>query len=357
MEQQPTRGVTFTVSEGLKATNAKRFKTKTMAEMMKTNKVMKKKERVLLQTTEEANTETSLGNGFVGTAFQAYSKHCHLVISPDSVWIAIITALASYIDRHPEEMRDIFVSHQGKKELVVYGKGNIKSANYAGLIEQLVELIGKETKDNYKDWLECSFTTTTPLTKTVSKIVVMGAMKNYFNYKICLECGLPMVTLEGTVDDWKEIRTRAARLGQMKSKELSDWAIILGGEGGVLDHFVDAFEGKIDKHWWNSIALCEGEGSGSPDLTGWILAFCPWDDDGTFILQNPKENKGSYGEINSNDIPASTVEVPVTIDDNGTTYKTLFYAGNIHTKMEKSEPYLKLSSVQDWALIDITYSS
>jgi hypothetical protein len=356
-------GVTFTVTDDLEPPPLDRYATQSMSSMMQKNKVMDRQGRVLLKTTESANLETRLGNGFVGTAFEAYNNHCHLVLTPDAVWIAVTTALASFIDRHAEQMRHLFVAHDGKKELVVEGGGTIKSADYDGLVGRLAALIDQETKGDIKEWLECAFTTTTPLSSTVSRIVVMGAMKNYFTYKVMLCCGLPSVTLEGTIDDWREIRARVDRLGQMErqanmtTRELAEWSVVLGG---VLDHFVDAFNGNVDKQWWNSITHYQGGGSGPSYLSGWIMAFCPWDDRGRFVLKNPRDNeKGSYGRIETGDIPACTVEVPVTINDNGREYKTLFYAGNIHTRVELPPDvgYPKLTSVQDWALVDVTQAS
>ena len=348
--------ITFTVSEGLKSPSIN--PPEEMQEIMLDEEVMRqKKGRVLLKTTNNANQRAVLGNGFVGSAFRAYSDHCHLVISPDSVWIAITTTLASYIDRNSERMRGVFVSHEGKKLLEVIGGGSLMTANYDWYIERMVEMVDQETKDDIKSWLECSFSTTTPLIKTVSKLVVMGAMKNYFDYKMTMKCGLPGVTLTGTAEDWKDVRKRVDRLVQIgaEEEELLQWASILGN---VLDHFVGVFDGRLDKGWWNSIVNHKKGQSGPSYLSGWILAFCPWTKDGKFILVDPEKNGGSYGKIDTSKIPSSTVEVPVLIDDNGKKYKVIFYAGNIHSKIEsspeKAYPFPTISSVQDWALINVT---
>lgn len=180
---------TFKVSNGLEETDETVFRLESMRALLLKDEVMKNKDRKLLKTTEEANFRAFLGNGFVGSAYAAYNHHCHLVISPDSVWIAITTALASYINNNPERMRNTFVSHEGKKLLEVVGGGSLMTANYDWYIEKLVEMVDHETKDDIKDWIECSFSTTTPVIKTVSKLVVMGAMKNYFDYKMTMKCG------------------------------------------------------------------------------------------------------------------------------------------------------------------------
>jgi hypothetical protein len=49
-----------------------------------------------------------------------------------------------------EKLRDVFVSHQGKMELEARGGGNIYSADYSDLIEQLSGQIDKNTKGKEK---------------------------------------------------------------------------------------------------------------------------------------------------------------------------------------------------------------
>jgi len=179
----------------------------------------------------------------------------------------------------------------------------------------------------------------------------MGAMKNYFSYKMCLCCGLPGVTLEGTLEDWQEIRNRVTRLATYQIPDLSSWSEVLGY---VLDQFVASYQGKVDKDFWNRIAHKTGGGSGPRYLEGWILAFVPWTDGGSYILNSLETIKStnSYGKMDTNDIPVSAVEVPVKIDDNGTEYDTVFYAGALLPSYDASKNTMKASL--DWALIDVS---
>jgi hypothetical protein len=142
-----------------------------------------------------------------------------------------------------------------------------------------------------------------------------------------------------------------------------DFASLLFRLGFVLDHFVDAFDGKIDTNWWNSIAHKTGGGSGmllTSDrahqiagpryLEGWILAFSPWNDRGSFVLNSyDAAVGGSFGKMDTNDVPACTVEVPVTIDDNGAVHKTVFFAGVVASKLVN--PTTVAPSV-GWALLN-----
>jgi len=213
------------------------FAPEDMTEWIKSSKVMKEG-CVLLQNTQPDGKvfRSRYQHGFVDACLKAYNLHCHLKISPDDIWLSITTALARYIDAHAEEMRYHFVMHEDKKELVVYGGGNIHTANYPALIDQLSTEIEKNTKDDVRKWIECNFSTSSKKTKIVSKLVLMGSMKNYFKYTMCLRCGLPCVTLEGNKEDWLEIQSRLARL---KDWKLEQWHDCLQE---VIEHFVNAFD-------------------------------------------------------------------------------------------------------------------
>ncbi|CAG7563452.1 unnamed protein product [Fusarium equiseti] len=84
------------------------------------------------------------------------------------------------------------------------------------------------------------------------------------------------------------------------------------------------------KNFWNSIADMH-EMSGATTLTGWITAFCFWNDEGK------AQNDGwgcaldglSYPSVETQDIPGGFVTVPVKVNDNGTVYSCRMLAGSI----------------------------
>lgn len=48
----------------------------------------------------------------------------------------------------------------------------------------------------------------------------MASMKKYFSYTFKFTCGIPSITLEGTVEDWEDIH---GRLKKLKDYELHEW--------------------------------------------------------------------------------------------------------------------------------------
>jgi len=66
--------------------------------------VIRKNKGTLLQNTQpEYPIHPPFMNGFVGTAYQAYSEHRPLLLRPDDVWLAIVITFANYIDNHADQ--------------------------------------------------------------------------------------------------------------------------------------------------------------------------------------------------------------------------------------------------------------
>jgi len=58
------------------------------------------------------------------------------------------------------------------------------------------------------------FSTTTAIEKAAFQVTLMDAMKSYFRYSMVTACGIPEITLEGSVEDWQMIETKAQEFAQ-----------------------------------------------------------------------------------------------------------------------------------------------
>lgn len=67
----------------------------------------------------EKSPALTAGNGFVDSAVFAYNYHHHLIIRPEDIWFSILSQLNFYINANAEELRHMFVAHEGKKELLL----------------------------------------------------------------------------------------------------------------------------------------------------------------------------------------------------------------------------------------------
>jgi hypothetical protein len=261
---------------------------------------------------------------FLSTVIHAYSYHNNLIISPDNIWISILIQLSYYINGNSEQLRDKFVNFKDKQQLVVIEAGNLKTANYKTLAKRFCDEMDKYlVNPKIKDWIIPDFTTTTETDKIVGAICVMASFKSYFDFKFCLQCGIPNITLLGIEEDWKKLLELVQQLHLYdygENKTCQKWQEMLEP---ICKQFIDCFNGKIDMDFWSKICHKQSYGSGSSKLSGWITSFMVFDEKGKW------HGKSTLDMI---DIPLSMLSVPVEIDDNGKTLKAMMFAGNFCSK-------------------------
>jgi len=180
-------------------------------------------------------------NGF----YSAHINHYPIRIKPDDIWLIIVQAFSNYVNSNSEELRKYFVNFDGKKVLTVsYHLDDLEQVQKEHLEDfskqinkQMIEYLGEELIDT----LTPNFTTTDDNSLIIFKISIMGAFKQYFEYKMELEgCGIPYIILEGTAEDYKKI---ISKLMKLKKYEF-DWYI-----DKVAPHLIKMYEakdGKID---------------------------------------------------------------------------------------------------------------
>lgn len=218
----------------------------------------------------------------VGAVQKAWSFHLPLALSPDALWLTITQGLATHVNEHAEALRHQFVQHEGKKQLIVergldFSKGR-RDNDWPGVFgefsAQIKEYLGKR-----HDLIVSSFSTTGPVERSASEIVLMDAMQAYFQYTVRTLCGFPAITLEGTKTDWMDLIARSRALGEF---DLGWWVPSLVD---VLETMVTAFDGKVLKTFWGSM-YASGGGSGGPFVGGWINAFFPYLGKGRYLHKN-----------------------------------------------------------------------
>ncbi|KAK2768313.1 hypothetical protein FQN54_000166 [Arachnomyces sp. PD_36] len=283
------------------------------------------------------NHVTPSSNGFVKTVFNAYCYHHHLVLRPEDVWFSILAQLNFYINAHPEELRSYFVAHEGQKELEVIDSGTISSVDFGALAIRMTHLIEKNVLDpDLRAWIMPAFSTTTESDRVVAAILMMGALQKYFTYKMSLMCGIPTVTLLGEREDWALLLSKIEKIPEL-GKEPTEFTDLLRP---VLSRFVASFDDPespdILEFWGKSVHYQSG-GSGPSYLSGWITAFCFWDEDGNCLYPDRSlyTSKGTeldgvlFHRIDSDDIPPGAASVPVTVNDHGHVFQTRMLAGMV----------------------------
>jgi len=235
------------------------------------------------ETTIEAMSPAPLGtvavftkqNLFVKAVHAAFFDHHQLVLSPDVIWLTIAQGLANHVDQNAELLREKFVYHEGKKELVISRPDFVKGSpanDWEGVFPEFSTLIKANSVEGTTELIENDFSTTGPVERIVSHITLMDAVQHYFSYTLCCGCGFPSITLTGDVEDWQKIRAKAEAL----RKYGLDWW--LAGLLPALDQFVAAARGEPDLNFWRSLCMIN-TGTSFPHyepLTGWVQVFFPY---------------------------------------------------------------------------------
>jgi hypothetical protein len=281
----------------------------------------------IIATSENLNGYGSIisENSFGHAIRQAYSDENNLVLTPDNVWLAIITQFCFYVDANGEKLRDRFVNFDGQEMVIVERTDTMATADYNSIIQEFSDKIAKRIKsEDIRNWIIPNFSTTTLSERMAGTIALMAITKSYFKMLLTFRCGLANVTLEGTVEDWKNIRARANRLLEFDCDgQLTKWSSLLFP---VLDKLVKTAEGSPDVDWWSKICR-EQRTSGGTYVDGWVTTFHVFDKNGKWIL-------GEDGFINGDILSPGSFQVKFTIDDRGTEYNATFFAGHfIHEKI------------------------
>ncbi len=200
----------------------------------------------------------------------AFYDHVPLRLTPDTIWITLARGFALHVNMYAEELRSGFVSHSGSEKLTVTrmdffpGQENPWPEVFESFSEQIddwTRALGKIVR--------AEFSTTGPTEIAASNLMAMETFKSYFEYEMFAGCGIPQITLAGTVDDWQELRRRAQ---QFSAYGLGDWIEALDP---ILDQFCRAKAGNVDDAFWRSM-FRYNSGSGPAVMTGWVNVFFPY---------------------------------------------------------------------------------
>ncbi|KAK7058121.1 hypothetical protein R3P38DRAFT_3385198 [Favolaschia claudopus] len=310
-------------------------------------------------------------NSFVHTVIDAYNKHHALIIRPDDVWLAILTQFNFFVNANAEALRAAFVSHEGKRKLVITEDGNSETLDFGAMARKMVDLVDE-------NWALPKFTTTTTNDTTVAAVLLMSTLKAYFQYGFsAVACGIPKVTNEGEKDDWEDILGRLEKLKEYGVETIA-WYHLLRP---VIVRFVKAstipterrmsifgVEWRISTEWevtelllwldqrihvfsekgrWLGYRLdltrnlsIQNQTSPSPPEALDTESF--WDTYAPILKRFEDRSDilsfdGSpYHHIDCTSIPRGYTEVDVSFDDNGKNYECAMVAGMIGTLVTSS---------------------
>jgi len=283
-------------------------------------------------------------HSFFDGIYRAYADHRPIVLSPDMIWLLISQGFAHHINADPEKMRHYFVDFSGKLSLVVASDEiplDNPNSPWEKIFPEFTRQIAEHTGNEIINLLSADFSTTTSVEKIASEITIMEAMKAYFEYLVFyVACGIPEITLQGTTEDWQKILDKTKQLGKY---DLAWWTSDLEP---ILQEFINASKGKINKEFWKNIFVTRtGKPACGPSFTvidGWMVKFFPYD---------KKGNRNNLKSLTSSgDLPEEIVKVDLKYynEKTGVTTPLELWAGFIG--LEQNRKNYTLTPKTGWMI-------
>ena len=280
-------------------------------------------------------------DSFLRGAIQAWGEHHHLVVRPEEVWFTILVQMNFYMGTHAEEIRDLFVDFEGKETILV------EDFTWYLVLERFQYEIQDRVKTDWLlDWIRPNFTTTTDSDRMTANILMMGLMKQYFNYEGGIICGLPSVTLLGTQADWQALYDKLSYLAEFGA-EPKEYQRRLEP---ILSRFVTSFDNPDSDEtiaFWNSIVLAESTHvCGDPPyfINGWLTGFWYWDFNGEKFARNEDGladlDGVTYARVPIDKLPIGYAQAPFIMKDfrDVERFEAMVLAGTIGKRITAGYP-------------------
>lgn len=114
------------------------------------------------------------------------------------------------------------------------------------MIRDLLGTIRQNIKSpELADWFRPGFSTTTERDEVCAAVTAMASLQEFFAWEMTTLCGIPSVTLTGTVADWKLLREKIERLLEFELEDNPDGDVMetwVGYLRRVCDGFVESAE-------------------------------------------------------------------------------------------------------------------
>lgn len=240
---------------------------------------------------------------FFNGMYQAYADHRPFVLSPDMMWLLVSQGFARHVNANAEKLRSKFVNYQGKLDLIVDSKDirlDDPNSNWESVFDGFSSQISEKVGNELVNALTADFSTTTSIEKVASQITIMEAVKPYFEFIVmCVVCGIPEITLEGTPEDWQKI---IYKLQPLRKHDLNWW---IDEIEPLLQEFVEASKGNVDTEFWRNMFKYHSQKKyGAPNIIdGWIVKFFPYNKKG--------ERNNLDSIIKTDELPAEMVKVDI----------------------------------------------
>ena len=260
------------------------------------------------------------------------------------------------INKNSERIRYKFVDFEGKKNISIETGINLFMASdeqWSSVIKKLLN----ETFKNIKiakpilDKFNQKFYTSTKEAEVANNTTILSSFKKYFVYSLFGTCGIPEITIEGLIEDWKLLYEKIIELSNL-DEEIDFWTDELKI---IIKKIIEALETKrpdID-FFKNIVQNIDKSKECEPDIiNGWIIKFIPYDKD------NKKCNFRSpnFNGLNVDQIPTQIVNLPFSLKNmnkkgNVKKYDAERYSGFFGVKQDGET--LAIKPIIGYAIVEV----
>ncbi|NGZ11945.1 MAG: DUF4419 domain-containing protein [Nitrospira sp. LK70] len=297
-------------------------------------------------------------HSLVQAVYLAFSQHRPLVLTPDAIWITLAQGFAHHLNAHGEALRSRLVAHKGKVTLEALTLELASTQDWAAVIQQWSTKIQSHIPAELYQLMLCEFSTTTPIIRTASQVVMLDAFQQYFHFVAVCICGIPTITVKGTMQDWVRIRER---VDVMAGYYLDWWTDRLKP---VCDAFIETVQGHPSETFWKHI-YSPKEVYGGELITGWLADLFPYIKDPVTasptvrnpILTIPRKQLTSDRGLSPKNVPTGLSCAPFTLkfDSDRPPKQMELIAGFIGVKQEVDTGQLEPEI--GWAVLEEDESS
>lgn len=188
----------------------------------------------------------------------AYNNHKGVYITPEQIWLIVLSEIATIVSNAPEQYEDVFTSSKGEKQdILVRGSGHTLPMDE--IKKALIEIIPSEISTFFPQ-LE----TFDENYATASSIAFADVVSPYYSYSMYM-CGIPEVRVVGTNSDWNNIVTCVDTISQLLNT--SDITNYLDKVIAVINVFIF----NVNPSFWKKMFYVERCGSGGQvEVLGWF---------------------------------------------------------------------------------------
>ncbi len=138
---------------------------------------------------------------------KAFNNHNPIAFTPDLFYAYIAKGFAVHFKNHAEELRPLFVGHDGKTNFT-YENNDFVVGSVDNKWELFFEDIAKQLKDEKSIIVQPDliFSTSSPIAVAHRHVITMdAAMEKNNDYNLINKCGIAAVIVLGVTQDWEKL--------------------------------------------------------------------------------------------------------------------------------------------------------